>query len=69
MSPRIKKMAVIETNDSAKPNNDSKDFIIGEFYDKNTYEYITLRFRTFGEAQSFEKLNRDALRWIDFYES
>lgn len=69
MRPESKKMAVIDTNDSAKPNNDSKDFIIGEFYDKNTYEYITLRFRTFGEAQSFEKLNRDALRWIDFYES
>lgn len=69
MRPESKKIEVIETSDSAKPNNDSKDFIIGEFYDKNTYEYITLRFRTFGEAQSFEKLNRDVLRWIDFYES
>lgn len=46
-----------------------KKNIIGKFYDKNTYEYITLRFRTFEEAQSFEKLNRDVLRWIDFYES
>ena len=69
MRTESKKMTVIDTNDSAKPNNDSKDFIIGEFYDKNTYEYITLRFRTFGDAQSFEKLNRDVLRWIDFYES
>lgn len=46
-----------------------KKNIIGKFYDKNTYEYITLRFRTFEEAQSFEKLNRDVLRWINFYES
>lgn len=69
MSPRIKKMAVIETNDCGEPKNNSKNFVIGEFYDKNTYEYITLRFQTFREAQSFEKLNRDVLRWIDFHES
>lgn len=69
MRPESKKMAVIDTNDLAKPKNNSKNFVIGEFYDKNTYEYITLRFRTFGEAQSFEKLNRDVLRWINFHES
>lgn len=69
MRPESKKMAVNDTNDLAKPKNNSKNFVIGEFYDKNTYEYITLRFRTFGEAQSFEKLNRDVLRWISFHES
>lgn len=47
----------------------NKNLIIGEFYQKTTDMYIMLRFRTIGEAQSFEKLNRIEFTWLHFYES
>lgn len=47
---------------------ENRRFITVDFDIKNTNQSITLRFKNFNEAFSFEKRNKDVLTLTDFQE-